>query len=264
MKKIGEITPERSLTAYEDLGGIVTRPEKRTLTPSAGSGMGDLTALMTNQPRPEMDEVADILSLVRSIKPWQIQPEDQKAAQDALKILAYCLIPATYDEAAYWIGRMLAHFPRRDIQGDGVVIADLAGSMIEEGVSLVAVAAVTEDAWKAATKKNPWLPPSGEILKDAVNRSKSFYWQHDHLCNPRPALASPVTKEAAPASWDGLDWENMPVTVRADLWAFLTTLDLSIRLIYCRAIGIDYDAVEDFFNVTAKVDDANTEEPDPE
>jgi hypothetical protein len=261
MKQIGEIEPERSLTPYEDLGGIATRPAKKTPTPSAGLGTAGSTALTTNQPRPQLDEVADILSLARSIKPWQIGPEDQKAATDALKILDYCLIPATYDEAAYWIGRMLAHFPRRDIQGDGVVVADLAGNMVESGVSLIAVAAVTEDAWKAATKKNPWLPPSGEILKDAVDRTKSYQAQADRLRNPRIALAPPAPKERAPSSWDGLAWGEMPVAARSDLWAFLKVLDYGIRKTYCRAVGLDYDTVEVWameFLKYAKVENADT------
>lgn len=251
MKKIGEIAQEQSLTAFEDLGNIANAQAKRTLTPSAGYGTGASTALTTNKPRPQADEVADILSLARQIKPWEISPDDQKAAKDALNVLEYCLIPATYDEAVYWIGRMLAHFPRRDIAGDGVVVADLAGSMVEGGASLIAIASVTESTWKAATKKNPWLPPSGEILIEVQDRTKYYQTAAHRIRNPI-ALAPPKAKEAPTSPWQGKAWTDMTPDVRTALWGFLEPLDVSIRQTYCRAIEVEYDIIESFFNQTAK------------
>lgn len=156
-----------------------------------------------------------------------------------MQTLAYCLIPATYDEASFWVTRMLSHFPRRDSQKDGIVIADLAGSMIDDGVSLMACYVTCESAWKGATTENPWMPPSGQILKDAKAQTESYQRQHERLANPKPALPKPAPVEK-PDPYGGRKWTDFTEEDKQRFYGELRPMMLSIRRIYLRC----FDAPE--------------------
>lgn len=247
MKKLSDNVPSILQAASGDMPNTANELAKRTPTPSAGYGTKDITAPGTSR-RPQPDEVRDILWKLSTIKPWQIKPEDQKAAKNALNTLAWATIPATIDEAVYWLTRLLAHFPRRDATQDAVVISDLAADLFDADVSLVALVAACDEIRKKATRKDPWLPPSGEILKLCEEKTEGYRAAKRRL--ETPALPKPERKEPErePSSWDGKKWDDMDAGVRADLWAFLAPLMVSVRRTYCRVIGVDYDAVVEYID----------------
>lgn len=261
MKTTGEIALGVLQKASDAMPDTVNEQGKRTLTPSDGSGTGVMIA--PGKTRPQPDEVRDILWKLSTIKLWQIKPEDQKDVKNALSALAWATIPATIDEAVYWLTRLIAHFPRRDATKDAVVISDLAADMFDAEVSLVALVATCDEIRKGATAKNPWFPPSGEILALASEKTKGYHTAKKRLeAPPRPSLAPPAPKEQPPSPWSGYAWDDMPEGARVALWDFLKFLDRSIRLTYCRVIQVDYDVIENFFNQAGKVEhDSKTEEP---
>lgn len=261
MKTIGEHAQGLLPKALDGTLDIASEPGKRTPTPSDGSGTAVMIA--PGKKRPEPDEIRDILWKLSTIKLWQIKPEDQKDVKNALNALAWTTIPATIDEAVYWLARLIAHFPRRDATKDAVVIADLAADMFDAEVSLIALVETCDDIRKSATAKNPWFPPSGEILSQAKENTKRYISARKRLeAPPRTALAPPAPKERQPAAWEGYTWDDMPGEARAALWEFLGGLNRDIGKTYCRAIGADYDVIESFFNQAGKVDhESKTEEP---
>lgn len=202
MKKL-----EKALPAIVD---TVMEPEKKTAICSAGLGTNATTAITPYLPqrRPQMDEVPAIVSKLRSTKLWAIRPEDQTDTNKALKILAWTTIEAKYDECTYWIARMLAHFPAREVTKDGVIIADIASACVEEKASLVAVAFVCDELWKQSTKENPWLPPSGEVLKAIKERTESYRNAIERFANPKVALPPPKAPEPPPDPYQGRKWEE--------------------------------------------------------
>lgn len=247
MKTISEASQTALQTASDGMQNTVTEQAKRTQTPSAGYGTKDLTVPGTfPKQRPQPDEVRDILWKLSTIKPWQIKPEDQKDVKNALSVLAWATIPATIDEAVYWLTRLLAHFPRRDSNQDAVVISDLAADMFDAEVSLVALVATCDEVRKAATKKDPWLPPSGHVLKLATERTDSYRAAKRRLENPPRALPKPEEKPRDPQPWEGKIWDDMDEAVRSALWAFLEPLGVSIRQTYCRVIDVDYETIREW------------------
>jgi hypothetical protein len=225
--------PEQSLTVYEDIGGIARKPERKIQMHSDGSGTEVSAAPGPTQLKNQ--EVQDILWKLSTIKPWQIAPEDRKAVKDALSVLAWATIPATTEQAAFWISRLLAHFPRRDVAVDSVVVSDLSADMIDAGVALVALANVCDDIRKEATLKNPWLPPSGEILKRAIERTKRFETYQRQLRSPR--LAPPKPKEEVPAPWAGKTWDELADDIRVQFWRWIEPYNPHLREMCCRVAG---------------------------
>jgi len=229
MKPLAEVLP--------NIANTVTAPEKNSLICSDGSGTKAGNAITQYQPprRLQLDEVPDILSKLRQIKPYTIKPDDQKGVQTALKILAWTTIPATYEEATFWITRLLAHYPRIEAAKGGVMLADLSAAIVEEGVSLVAVCAVCEETWRAATSDNPWMPPTGELLKEMKERTQSYLRQQERLANPKPALAPPKPVERD-SPYGGRKWPDFTEADRERFWGemrdFMPSLQRILRNIY--------------------------------
>lgn len=261
MKTITEAAQEALLKVSEDTRDTALQPGKRTPTVSDGSGTKDLTAPGTFQ-RPGPDEARDILWKLSTIKLWQIRPEDQKDVKNALSVLAWATIPATIDEAVYWLTRLIAHFPRRDATKDAVVIADLAADLFDAEVSLIALVATCDALRKAATKKDPWFPPSGEILSQAKETTKMYKAAQERLKAPvLPALAAPAPRKADPLPWDDMALDDMPDEVRVGLYEFLAGFgSLGVKSTYCRCLGFEYDQLEQWIN-DRKVDQ-NVKEPE--
>ena len=103
---------------------------------------------------------------------------------------------------------MLAHFPAREVTKDGVIIADISGACVEEKASLIAVSVVCEELWRASTKKNPWLPPSGEVLTAIKDRTESYRNAIERLANPKAALPAPKEPEPVPDAYGGRKWQD--------------------------------------------------------
>lgn len=234
MKPLGEV--------LLNIANTVTAQEKSNLICSVGSGTADGKGIIQYHPtrRPQADEVPDILLKLRQVKPYTIKPEDQKAAQNALKILAWTTIPATYEESTFWITRLLAHYPRIEAAKGGVMLADLSAAIVEEGVSLVAVCAICEETWRAATSENPWMPPTGELLKEMKERTKSYQRQQERLANPRPALPPPKPVQRD-VPYGGRHWPDFTEDDKERFWASLQGMSPNI----CGILRGIYEVPED-------------------
>jgi hypothetical protein len=173
---------KESLTAQEDIGISVKPRVSTTSISSHGSTSVDGKAsgrreLAIKEPLRSLQpsQAQDILSKLRSIKPSLIKLEDQKAVKSALPLLELSMIPATYEDCAYWIGRLLAHFPRRDTTKDGIVISDIASDLVEEEIPHTALIATCDELRRESTDDKPWMPPSGEIIQRA--RKRATIWE---------------------------------------------------------------------------------------
>lgn len=249
-------TPSGSKTSAAPSGdtGTDLTPESPLSDLGIRRGPTGLTATSVTGPRPQAEDVRDILWTLSTIKPWQTSI-DPKDAKNALNVLELALIPLTTDEAVHWLTRLLAHFPRRDPRADGVITADLAADMTIQGVSLVALVAICDDVRREATKADPWFPPSGDILRRAVKQTNTYKKYVNELKNPRisgPARQKPAEPPASP--WAGMAWEDMGDPVRRLLAAFLKPLDLGIARTYCKVMKFDYDVVSLWIEQNEKVE----------
>lgn len=255
MQQIGDKSQEILLKASQDTHDIVQKQGRKTPMPSDGSGTKAISVHGTRRPQP--DEMRDILWKLSTIKPWQIRPEDQKAVKNALNVLGWTTFTATIDEAVYWLTRLIAHFPRRDASKDAVVVSDLSSDMIDAGVSLAALVAVCDDVRQGATKKDPWFPPSGEILLMAKKKTQSYADLKRRLETPySKALPARSPAEHDLKPWSGKSFADMSDSVRLELYEFLSRYhSQTVMKIYCDCIGVEYQEVINWFN-ERKVDDA--------
>jgi len=103
--------------------------------------------------------------------------------QSALQSLELTLLKASFDDTALAIGRLLAHFPSRDVTKDWVIISDLSNACIENGFSLIAIVEACDCLWKKATFEKPFLPPTGEILNEIISVSNYYNRYYERLKN---------------------------------------------------------------------------------
>lgn len=209
--------------ASKNIAATASTTTKNSQICSDGLGTKAGTEITKFQPprRPTADEIPDILSKVRSIRPWQTRPDDH-LARSAAKNLSWTTIPATYDEATYWIARALAHFPRRDATKDAIIISDLAGEISHHGYSLLAVAGVLEMIWKSATEEKPWWPVTGQILQDIAAKSAMYERMRDQLARNQIALPAPQKQEPKPM-FDGRKWPDLSEGEREVVHGLLDT-----------------------------------------
>lgn len=123
--------------------------------------------------------------------------------------------------------RLLAHFPRRDSTKDGVVVSDISAAVENQGLSLIAVAQVYDDLWKESSADNPFLPPSGEILKRIVEQTKTYRWQYERLKNPPAALIEHKRPDMVPLPelpWEGKKWADLDDETREKYAVYVTTI----------------------------------------
>lgn len=126
---------------------------------------------------------------------WKIQPSDR---EKTLTLLEYCLLPATREQAKYWINRSLSHYNRRDVSKDAVIIIDLSYDMIEKKASLVAIVEVLRDFRHKSTKDNPWWPTDGDILSEVQSKMKIFNERYEILKSDRLQISREASKEFTP------------------------------------------------------------------
>lgn len=125
------------------------------------------------------DEALFDLEQIRTILLSKIEPATPtQRTLNAGAVNGIIRWPTTKTAATYWLRRLLASFPNRKAENDGVFIADLTADLIAAKVPTVVLIATCDDIRQGTTEQNPWLPPSGEILKRAKNTAK-FY--HDQL-----------------------------------------------------------------------------------
>lgn len=89
-------------------------------------------------------------------------------------LLTEALTPASREDCAHWIDRFLCHFPKREVGRDGVVISDLIHEFCRINLPLVAIIETLSALWKEASADNPWVPPSGEILRLARTKANTY------------------------------------------------------------------------------------------
>lgn len=156
--------------------------------------------------------------------------------------MAWTTIEAKYDECAYWIGRLLAHYPARETTKDGVIISDLASACVEEKASLLAVSSVCNDLWKKSTPEDPWLPPTGHILKEIVEKTE--YWRNstERLANPKKALPPPKPPEPKPDPYGGRKWTEFTEDDHLRFAKEYYKLMPSIRAMWKRLFDVPEDA----------------------
>jgi hypothetical protein len=167
---------------------------------------------------------------MHSLSLWQIKPDDEEKSQ-ACQILEQLILIGRYEDYCYIIGRLLQHFPSRQAEKDAIIISDLASDCIEENVSLCALIHICNKIRKEATKENPFLPPSGEILRRAIEQTKSWQNRLESLLNPmplvynKPAISDPCTV----VSWFGKNWKDFDEKDKNDLREHLKTMPLNKR-----------------------------------
>lgn len=247
MKRLDEVSQNIAATAMQ--------PGRSSQISSAGSGTRDMTAITTYQPsrRPTADEVPAILTKLHTQKPWQIKPNDRSEIQNGLRLLAWANLTATYDELAYWVGRTLSHFNRRDTDKDGVIISDLSGAAVRRGVSLCAAAAVLEEIWIEAkeetgpdgTKYPAKFPPAGEILRRMAEKTEFYALIHSRLDGyaSRPELPDDRRNDRTPRRrnmtlaekqdmYGGRLWHEWTGQEQAEMEIYLKTLEPPYRAIF--------------------------------
>lgn len=90
------------------------------------------------------------------------------------ELLKEALTPTNYEEAAYWLGRFTRHFPTKDAERDAVIIGDLAAMFAEKLLPIAAVINALHEMMTEGTQQNPWMPPSGEILRRVRLKANSY------------------------------------------------------------------------------------------
>lgn len=186
MKPLSEISSRVASDMQDTLSAADTRQNIAALGSTLPAGATITTARPAFLP-PE--DVPDILSMLSCKALWQIKPtSDPRDVQNALHVLELALLPATREQAAYWVGRLLAHFPRRDVTKDQIVISDLASDLIDAGCSQVGIASVCRELRQEADNENPFMPPAGEVLRRAKDRDGGYRFQRRTLLR-EPASA---------------------------------------------------------------------------
>lgn len=132
--------------------------------------------------RREPDQVMAIASRMSCKRLSAIKQGTLNADQMDYRLLTSLTAKAGKQDYAYWTGRLLAHFPRRDATKDAIVISDLGRLLEEIDASAVAVCQVCEDLLKESTVDNPFMPPTGEIIERVKLRMWFFEKIKESVC----------------------------------------------------------------------------------
>lgn len=245
MKHFTEAGLQSLQDTSSDTKTIAKQQGKNSLTPSGGC---ETKAMLMNTAiaRPEAEEVKDILWRLRTIKPLQILPDEVKDAQNALRALELNKYRATREEAVYWFTRLLAHFPRRDAAQDAVVISDLSSDVVDYEISLIGMVDACDSIRRGASKKNPFMPPSGEILKRCVDKTKSFNTQ---LKRVRKIVEGEISdggtvkpkRKMERAPWVGKTLDELTNSEKAELERFLSNTPEGVARVYCDSMKFTYE-----------------------
>lgn len=226
-----------------------TTPASTSAHGSTQPGGKQITAYQPPR-RPTHDEAVRAVSKLRTISLWQIKPTDTSEREEAVKVLAWALIPATYEEAMIPLTRLMSHFPVFDAQQKAVVLGDVCAEVVERGISLCTVVSVCREAWidntddEPGEKRKPFVPRSGQLIKDMTERMKTWQGYYDHLLNPKPQLAAPAPKPPEPPRYGAEHWNDMDQENRARLMIDLKEYAPFLRNMLCRS----YQVPEGFYD----------------
>lgn len=151
----------------------------------------------------EPQDIMDTIRHARQRSLYRIKHDAQEAATDR-RLLQRLLTPASYEGTVYWIARLQAHFPARQTENDAVVKGDLAGDCVDEGLSICALVWVCDELRNEATKDDPFMPPSGEILQRT--RKRTLKWRElltAYENPPQAEIPQSVPQEINPKANDG-------------------------------------------------------------
>jgi hypothetical protein len=158
-----------------------------------------------------------------------------------MKVLAWALIPATYEEASYWMTRLMGHYPRMDTDAKAVVIGDICAAVVRDNASLCAVAYVYEQTWRSCTKENPWPPQAGQIVNEMLERMGVWAKYYKQLSTEEvralPA-ARPAERPAITSPYGADKWDDMTDDARAMLLHDLEQYSEGVRNILRDGYGV--------------------------
>ena len=153
------------------------------------------------------------------------------------------LTPITYDEAVIEVGRFLQHYPQRAITKDAVVIQDLAVEFEVKKFGLGVVVAGLRYLRNRHDKDNParttWVPQTGEIMQELVERQESLENQLTRLTTPNRKLIERKTVEDTPPKM----WEDLTEDERKETIEFTNRLQPGIRRSYLKSFNAPEDVI---------------------
>lgn len=184
-----------------------------------------------------------------SLLPWQIKPDSEDSAH-ARKVSEKLLCLGEYKDYCYCIGRLLQHFPSRQPEKDAIIISDLAGDCIEEGVSLCALMHICNIVRKESSLERPFLPPSGEILKRSVEKMKCWRRCLEEILNPQriPRNHLAQLEQIPQVPWAYKNWENFSVEDKENLCLHLKKMSKEKRREYKKYLMNTCNVPDYFFS----------------
>lgn len=220
----------------ENVTNILTNATPQTakqLTPAHGLTQkaekdGQMSTQMYKPPRrPTQDEAVRVISKLSSLRLWQIKHTDTSEAREAMKVLAWALIPATYEEASYWMTRLMGHYPRMDTDSKAVVVGDVCAAVVKDSISLCAVAYVYDSLWKRCTKEDPWPPQAGQIRNEMLERMDLWRDYYARFSTPKalPVPSPRLHEESNVETWTQKAWEEMDSNDKSKLALHILSLD---------------------------------------
>ena len=140
-----------------------------------------------------------------------------------------------------FIGKYLAHFPRRDTTKDSIVIDDISHVLVRQKASLVAIAEITEQMWLESNSDKPFATPSGEICKKIMSRTRDFERQYIRFKRrPLAQLEKPKEKEKEPHK----NWDQMSGEEREAFKEHVRGFDKNLQPFLIRAVEAPEDMLE--------------------
>lgn len=104
---------------------------------------------------------------------WPTEPTDEHRI-NRLVLLEETTLLASYDDAVMLVGRFAANFPKREQNERAVVISTIAGSCERHSITVAGLSVALTELLEQATGKNPFIPPTGEILSRARAKSETY------------------------------------------------------------------------------------------
>lgn len=134
-------------------------------------------------------------------------PTEREALSQYKEVLYQSLSPITREDAIYWVGRLIQHFPNRQTEKDAIVISDIADDIVHYKCSHVAVIRGCDELRRASSKDNPYIPPTGEIIK-TIRFHESFFKERKYDIEPTQVEIRETAPIPAPRNNPKVAWAN--------------------------------------------------------
>ena len=114
----------------------------------------------------------------------------------------------------------MAHFPSRETTKDAIILGDVSEMLREESVSVVGLIEACKELKREATNDNPFLPPSGEILRRSVSHTRNYQSMEMEIRRPaRIAIPSPEKMKPSSNPVPQLIWSRMSDEEKNEMWS---------------------------------------------